>query len=152
MCKSLIQVREEENNPNAIIRGKDDEIYDKWSQAVSSCYDLVRIESRAHAYESRIRGRAVSIVVPVLVVPMNTLWVTKFSDNGAWSGEVSPATHVSVFIGKEIIPWQGIDDEQHRFQSYWCSHLEVVSFDGVADFRNKLLDTIGEKRGTMKIS
>ena len=106
VCKFLAQAWEErikeEGVTKEIITGKDNEIYERWSQAISSCSDLIYKETNFYASDPNVEAEAYSIVIPMLMVPCETLWHTQFDESGSWSGKVELGNHVSIYIDKDI--------------------------------------------------
>jgi hypothetical protein len=128
--KSCVQVTKVVHDGS--FKSSDDEIYDKWSQAVGSCHDLaVNSDLAGYGLNS---GFEYSAVIPVLVVPNNCLWRVCYNNDGTVSGDVEKVDRVSYFIGAELngssIP---------RFQ-LTLSHIEFLTFDGITklvdDFTN----------------
>jgi hypothetical protein len=103
----------------------DAEVYEKWSQALGSAFDLV--SSSATDYEIVNDSAAATVVFPVLVIPDKTLWVADYASDGQQLGDPRQVDHCEVFLGKTF-------DTQH-FQ-YTASHLLVFTktkFDGYLD-------------------
>jgi hypothetical protein len=102
----------------------DAEVYEKWSQALGSAFDLVL--SSARDYETTGTNAAATVILPLLVVPDSTLWTVDYSVEGKQQGDPKPSTSCELFIGKTI-------DTGLR---YAVSHLLIFTktkFDGLLD-------------------
>lgn len=101
----------------------DQEVYDKWAQAVSSASDLVRI---AHELPNR-QDYCSSIVLPVLVVPNATLWNVVYDPTGKPTQGPAQTDRCTLFLDKEVNP------RILHGASYRISHLEVVTRNGLCE-------------------
>jgi len=97
------------------------DIYEKWSQALASAYDL--INSAANDEEG------CSAVFPLLVVPEGRLWRAEFDQNGSLTGNPRQVDRCSYFVGKRY--WAG--DNLSGFP-YYLSHLEFITLPGLRTF------------------
>ena len=80
------------------LTGSDTEIYEKWSQALSSAHDLV---NRAFRGCELTRGpRCLSVVLPVLVLGDDTLWTVDYTSSGSPSGPPKKSEEVHFFVGR----------------------------------------------------
>lgn len=114
--------------PNGELSCDDREVFEKWSQAIASAGDLARL-----AYgDGRLmrRGYALSLVLPIVVVPNGRLWVVHFDEAGARVSPPAATDRCSFFVDRPC-PVQD-------FRPYTISHLEFVTQDGLA----KLLEVI----------
>jgi len=117
-------------------QASDSVIYDKWSQAINSCHDLVDIANSAG--RGLLRGLEYTVVVPVLVVPSGCLWKKEYNHDGSANGITSQADRVSYYVGAEI--------NRDRFAPPFMatvSHLEVVTIDGI----NQLIESFAGNDG-----
>lgn len=101
----------------------DSEVYDKWGQAISSVNDLIR---RASALNSLSGIAQRSIVLPVLVVPDGTLWITNYADSGYLQDGPLQTDQVQFYIG---VAQQFVPNPDYLFM---ISHLHVVTKSGLA--------------------
>ena len=62
------------------IIGNDSEIYDKWSQAVSSAYGL--LEETLHEIEVSFENTGLNVILPILIVPDKRLWIAEYDAEG----------------------------------------------------------------------
>ncbi|MDB5390262.1 MAG: hypothetical protein JWM11_5908 [Planctomycetaceae bacterium] len=118
--KSSVQVgRTRENS----IIANDAEVFDKWSQALSSAVDLAN-EAAEEGEEQN--DSCLSLILPVLVVPDGTLWQTDFQSNGARSGDPVQTNRCSFFVD------QGIFAGDHlQGTNLTVSHLEITTLSGL---------------------
>lgn len=98
-------------------------VYEKFSQALHSSYDL--LQQSFWADDAWGRNKTVSIVVPVLVVPDGRLWKVDYDGLGQLSGEPQQTDHISFYVGQD---WAVGNENEALFSTrYCCSHLELIS-------------------------
>lgn len=119
VAKAIDQVGRSQSG-NKIITG-DEQVFDKVSQATNSSRDLI-VQAHSGVFEGA------SIILPILVVPANTLWEAKYDKNGNLQGTGSQIKQASYFIDKE---WSV---DEGRNQAYRISHLEICTFDNLGTF------------------
>jgi hypothetical protein len=100
--------------------GKD--IYERWSQSLSSAHELV---ARASRYD-RARGLQFSVVVPFVVVPDDRLWQVTYDDNGRKTSSPTRVDRVSYYVDHAV----SLGAEQQYIQ-YRISHVEFVTQRGL---------------------
>jgi hypothetical protein len=127
--KCLVQVRRGKNG----LEGADTEIYDKYSQALTSLHDLV-VQATA-AGLGRNQQAVVTLCLPILVVPEQTLWQVTFSDGGKQIGEPKPTDRCSFFVGRTY----SVLGDSPSF-SFTASHLEFVTPTGLKRLVEELSD------------
>ena len=122
--KTLAQVSLDSNN---LPKGDDAEIYGKWSQALSSADDLVatcpddgKLKDCNYCFSS---------VIPVLVVPDETLWRCAFDLDGNPTIEPELTKRVQFFVGKQ----SSYRQMMVLGSDYMVSHLEIVTLSGLPD-------------------
>jgi len=116
--KSVDQLRRSDQR----ISGSDSDVFDKISQALASAADLV------HGAATGVACPVISAVIPILVVPSNTLWVIDYDKHGnVVEGPVS-AKHTSYYCDKVLFLGQ------HVSRPYCVSHLEIVTIDHLQEF------------------
>lgn len=116
---------------NEIVTG-DAESFDKWSQAIASASDLVGEAGSAH--EGQSAGYMLSAVIPILVVPDETLWVADYDPEGNLVGSPRSEKKAEVFIEKSY--WNAFP----AF-SYTISHLHIYTASGFDAFLDTLTDS-----------
>jgi hypothetical protein len=103
--------------------GNDAEVFEKWSQAIGSAYDLIGASSTDH---QRLGSAcAATVIFPILVVTDGTLWAVDYSAEGGVLGDPHLVNECSIYLGKTISTARGID--------YKLSHLQIftkTAFDG----------------------
>ena len=99
----------------------DAEVYDKWSQALSS---LAELASDACWYRDCSKsGFYLTALFPILVIPSGTLWVADYDMSGELSAEPHAVDEATVFLGREY--WSA------GAGSYNVSHLHICTVAGV---------------------
>jgi hypothetical protein len=104
------------------IVGSDQEVYDKWSQALSSAYDLVTWSLASTEYPDA-DVRPVSAVLPVLVVPDERLWVADFDELGEMTEGPRLSNHCTLYVDKS--DW--VRGGGPKGFQYSMSHVEVMT-------------------------
>lgn len=110
--------------------GSDAEVYEKWSQALSSSRDLIKT-----ALSDGLRaetGYSMSLVVPCVVVPDDRLWTVVYETSGKRKSDPVPVERCSFYVDQHHDPYS-----EHKFK-FSVSHLEFVTLSGLA----KLVDSI----------
>ena len=96
----------------------DNEIYDRWTQALSSCHDLCGTAFRAYNGNEIIE----SFVIPVVVLPNNSLWKANYKNDGTLADDPSPVDDCEFYINQEI---RGIDGGAYRI-----THIHFTTLTG----------------------
>ena len=99
----------------------DRELYEKWSQAIASSYDLIQVAGDAGLQN----GDQFFLIVPIVVIPDGTLWAANYSENGDLDDEPFPTDRCSMFINKTT----ATAAPDHT--TYTQSHLEIVTLAGL---------------------
>lgn len=121
--KHTFQLRRETQR-NSFKTG-DSDSYDKWSQALASAADLVKMACGAYArYDI---GQAFALVLPLLVVSDGTLWVVDYDDKGQRS-EPKRVDECHLFVDRPY------ELELIRTGNYTITHLHVYTRTGFASF------------------
>ena len=97
----------------------DQETFDKFSQAVNSCYDLV---SKSGSYVGYNPHHVLRAVAPIMVVPDGTLWQADYAENGSIQQYPRQVSQVSRFIGHSSEVTNAFGDKL----TYCLSHLNIV--------------------------
>ncbi len=126
VAKSIIQVGKSDKNG---LGSGDGEVYDKWTQALSSIEDLI---TEAGDLGESTGGISQNILLPILVVPDNMLWKVNYDIDGNKVSEPQKVNRSSLYIGQEYfiktIP-------QTKFN---ISHLEFVTFSGIEELLKEI--------------
>jgi hypothetical protein len=118
--KTTDQVGRDTNNQ---LFSNDEQTFDKISQAINGCRDLVE---RCSHEVSDVQKR---IVVPVLVVPAGTLWQVDYDTTGKITVPPRQVRHSNLFLDNY---WEAKSPYGDEIK-YRISHLEIVAFDGLSD-------------------
>lgn len=129
--KSVVQVG---RSRKGAITANDGELFDKWSQALSSAQDLV--ERMYWDGDADKDSFFLSTMIPVLVIPSGKLWTVNYDADGNRVSDPSQASRCSCFVDKhyEIGP-------QLTGASFWISHIEIMTYDGLNAFVDDFLRT-----------
>lgn len=129
--KSIVQVgRDKDGN----ISTNDSELYDKWSQCLSSSNDLV--ESTYGDEVDEEETSFLAMVIPVVVVPNGRLWSVKYDNDGNRVSEPSQTDRCSCFIDKDYEMGNNIAGT-----TMLISHFEIMTIDGLNSFVDSHLKT-----------
>ena len=113
--KSTTQVG---RNPNQDFVDGDKEVFEKWAQAVASACELVN--EAAHDFELLNHDVAATVVLPILVVPDETLWVADYSKEGILLAPAKKTDRCLIYLRKEASNLPFVTE-------YWFSHLQVFT-------------------------
>ena len=106
------------------LKSSDSEVYGKWSQAVASAADLIAVST-----QDRLRANGnfcAAMILPVLVVPNETLWECRFSSEGAALQDPVQVDRSRYYLGKAETINLGLHSLAYRL-----ANLEVVTVDGL---------------------
>jgi hypothetical protein len=118
------------------IASNDQEIYDRWSQALASARDLV-FEARYYASKSHL-SHVFTAILPLVVVPNNTLWSVEYDENGKLLREPIETDECEFFVSREItVPAEFAELPESEFH---FSHIHFFTLKGFADFLLSLND------------
>jgi hypothetical protein len=117
------------------ISANDGELYDKWSQSISSSVDLV---SRMcwDGDDGDEKDFYLSSVIPIVVVPDGKLWSVFYDDDGNRVREPTPSERCSCFIDKKYDMGSKLTGTK-----FWISHIEVMTFNGLGSFVDSHMKT-----------
>jgi hypothetical protein len=128
--KSTTQVGRDSNDK--LVTG-DGEVYGKWSQAVSSAFDLVSDSDTE--FEKNEHGVALSIIIPILVVNDGVLWQADYDEAGELKEGPKQVLSSEIYLGKDL--WTGPMGVGYTF-----SHLHIYALSIFDLFLDKLtIDT-----------
>jgi hypothetical protein len=133
--KKTDQVRRDKNSG---LISDDKETFDKLNQAVNSCRDLVR--QLVNSSEPELCG----VVVPVLVVPKNTLWRVEYAADGRLLRDPQTVPHASLLLNHT---WSIDRPTSYGIISYCLSHLELMTIDALPGIVNGWLGLYGLFQG-----
>lgn len=97
--KSLDQIGRKDHHDRELV-GNDSDIYSKWSQAVNSSFEL----AETAFYESYDNQKRVfiSFIIPIVVIPDNTLWIANYDNEGNRVGEIAQGEECQYYIGNKF--------------------------------------------------
>ncbi|MFA5598395.1 MAG: hypothetical protein WDA26_12595 [Pusillimonas sp.] len=123
--KSTAQVG---RNQDGTISVNDAELYDKWSQSLSSAVDLV---TRAYwdGDENDEKDSYLSAVFPIVVVPNDRLWSVLYDDDGNRIQDPCLTDRCSCFVDKDYEMGTKIAGTR-----IWISHIEIMTLNGLRSF------------------
>ncbi|MCH7701068.1 MAG: hypothetical protein IID37_05220 [Planctomycetes bacterium] len=113
------------------IESGDSDVYAKWSQALSSADELTYLACSDGA--DRTGSCAVSIVLPLLVVPDGRLWETHYDANGNRSSDPRLVDRCSYFVNRKYYHRSPAGGDK-----LVISHLEFVTSNGLLKFLDDL--------------
>jgi hypothetical protein len=109
--------------------GTDAEVFDKWAQALSSAHDLAQ-QGMTDGHDS---GFAMTLIVPIVVVPNGRLWTVDFDLNGMQISKPEQAKRCSYYVDREYLLRTSSEGVR-----YTLSHLEFATFDGLASIVSEI--------------
>lgn len=127
--KSCDQVGRRATQSGEII-GNDGDVFEKISQAINAGYDLIQ---KAH-YEADKGIDVISIVVPVLIVPNNSVWSVWYNLQGEIEREPTQESNVEYYLNKS---WLVGNSSAEYSTRYYISHLEIAQIDSIKKMIDK---------------
>jgi hypothetical protein len=110
------------------IKASDSSIFDKMTQAINVCFDLVDDSFRDDSMVSVTHG-----FIPVLVVPDGTLYQIKYDNEGNVLERPKTANQISYHIGRS-----GRVGYQANWFWFRLSHLEILTFSALKSFLDQI--------------
>jgi hypothetical protein len=124
--KSTCQIGK--NERGEFISG-DSDVFDKWSQALTSAHDL--IQNAKDYFEKSESGFFFTCVIPILVVSDETLWVVDYSEDGSIQGDPNKTDEALLYVNRAYSERIGV--------SYSVSHLHVLTKTGFVKYFDKIV-------------
>ena len=131
--KSCVQLRK---SNDGLISGNDAEVFEKWSQALSSLHDVADYATKEGTEKEK---RITTVALPILVVPDNTLWSVDYGHDGARLTEARPARRCSLFVGRDYFIGPGMQKK-----GFVASHLEFVTLTGLQELLESARSDVGK--------
>jgi hypothetical protein len=125
--KSLIRLKIKEKK---LCADGDSEIYDKWSQALASSYDL----AFSAAY-NKSASQALAFILPLVVVPDNSLWVVSYKDNGTPYGDPEKVDQCPFYVDQKFLI--GLP--------FVITHIHFVTLKGLSDMLSEFANADSDK-------
>jgi len=129
--KSLLQLKKKDGK---LSRTRDTELYEKWSQALASSVDLVDTAGRDAAASTD--QHVFTFILPVVVLPDETLWKIEYDINGKITEGPEPATEIEFFVAHKASPPVELGDSNIP---YVFSHLHFVTLTAFGKFLLQIL-------------
>lgn len=107
--------------PSGDFIASDFPIFDKISQSVNSCRDLVRDAVVNTGVQS------ITAVVPVLVVPDGQLWQVRYDDDGLRVSDPIQVQHATLYLNKA---W---DVQSLASITFTLSHLDIITLGSLPE-------------------
>jgi hypothetical protein len=127
--KSLLRLKPKDPKSNQPVAAPDADVYEKWAQALSSAVDLAEA-----AFGHPDVGQVVwTAVLPVVVVPNNSLWKVAYDDQGNVGSGPQPTEHCEFYVGHQLR--FGTFPNEHAFT---FSHIHFFTLTGFGSFFSKM--------------
>lgn len=129
--KEIGQFGKAEFGDKEIVEISDGTLYDKWSQALSSANELC-----AEAHDNFCIGYP-QLVLPILVVPENTLWTIDYTEEGILAGRPKRRDFSPFYVDWPVThPTKGIIGK--------LGHLEISTLNGLTVLIQERINSIYE--------
>ena len=106
----------------------DRETYEKMNQSVNSAMEMITlVEDHSELYYRFIA------VLPILVVPNNTLWQINYKIGGQVDGTPNKVNHVQYYLNQEftITEYKTRNYVVPEKRNYTFTHLDIVTLDAI---------------------
>ena len=127
--KSLMRIKQEKS---AFVSASDSDVYDKWSQALSSAVDFASRAcdlSKTHRVENFY-----SAILPIVVVPDGVLWKARYDESGGILGQPELVESCELYVARELPVGRS-----PIAQSFTLSHIHFLTLTGFASFVSKMV-------------
>lgn len=128
--KSTAQIGRTISPPHDLTGGQDTEVFEKWSQAISSAFGLVKDSVSDYALSNEEEGA--TVILPILVVSDNTLWVADYPKDGASVCTPRQCDESTLYLGKDI-------NHDELEPNYTVSHLLIFTKTKFFGYLHRLL-------------
>ncbi|HWN94052.1 MAG TPA: hypothetical protein VNT99_03380 [Methylomirabilota bacterium] len=126
VAKSIVRIQADKN---PMTRTSDADIYDKWSQAISSSIGLA--EAACTFPTGATPPKFVVSILPIVVVPDHVMWAASYDERGEIPEDPSEIDRCKLFVAKEIELGEEKTPLYHRFT---FSHVHFFSLTGFGAF------------------
>jgi hypothetical protein len=130
---SATQIGRLDDKSNSL-KFSDSEIYTKWTQAINSCFDLVK-NSFDEYYKS---SNKLFIILPILVIPNERLWVVDFNTEKLQKSDPIKAEYSCLYIGQSL----GFKSDPQKYiiseLNFTANHLHICTKKGLSDFIDRI--------------
>ena len=130
--KSLLRMKMDKNLTSI----SDADIYDRWSQALSSCVELAQKACTA-GHELKI-SHLFTVILPVVVVPDGSLWKVVYDGDGNISSNPEKTDESEFFVDRHIDISSDYQMLQIFTHDYGFSHIHFFTLGGFNSFLSKL--------------
>ena len=121
--KSLLRLKKKQNE---LCADGDSEIYDRWTQALASSHDLA-----SGAIDIKLTSPASAFVMPLVVVPDDSLWTVAYKDNGELEGEPKQVDDCTFYVDKKLL----LD------LPFVITHIHFITRKGLSEMLAKFSDS-----------
>lgn len=143
--RSMDQLKSKMVGKDKVYTLNDSEIHEKFSQAQHSLVEMIEDSYNFEYKKGPVRHQFFNL--PILVVPNNTLWEQRYNPDGKKNGEPYPIKRVPFYINKTY------QDEFHKYTpSFFLRFMEIVTFDGLTEFLETMLNTDDGFQNTVFLS
>jgi hypothetical protein len=129
--KNLVRIQQDKTTNKKtpdLKRTPDEDIYDKWAQALASAKDLVEAGCACSRGLPHLK-MVYTAVLPVVVIPDDRLWKVTYDEEGSIASEPVQAEECQFFVGRSIDV--GHAPEPHPFT---FSHVHFFTLSGLRSF------------------
>jgi hypothetical protein len=134
--KSIVKFKPLKNGKAEIIghtTEQDTEVYNRWSQALSSSYELCQTATE-YAREFR-KPHFFSATIPVVVVSDETLWTLNYDDDGVVRADPCRTDHCPFFVDRRLMVTGWNAD-----QRFSLSHIHFCTLSGFKSWMTSVQD------------
>lgn len=131
-------------NLHGDVVANDSDVYEKWSQALSSAHDLTYLACTDG--DDRTGDLALSLVFPLLVVPNGRLWVTQYDSDGNRTHDPVSVNRCSYFVNLSYYHRGALTGDELNI-----SHLEFVTVNGLSQFVDDLVGDDAKLDGSFPV-
>ena len=133
--KSLLRLKSGHNN---LSRVSDDDVYDKWSQALSSAVELVR--NACSLANTLHKKNYYSAFIPVVVVPDGLIWQSGYDENGEMTTDPIKLDDCAFYVGRRL----RVGTSAPTRHVYTISHLHFCTVRGLEQRVRRLAENPDE--------
>jgi hypothetical protein len=126
--KSIVRIKTNSSGKLSASREGESEIYDKWSQALTSSHDIASGSMHGRVY-IKLPPYCWAFVMPVVVLPDGALWKANYNQDGRLARDPTPVNQCTFYVEHKLLV--GMDLVQ--------THIHFVTLKGLSDLLQEFL-------------
>jgi hypothetical protein len=131
--KSIIKLKPKSGQSGGYTTEADTDIYERWTQALSSSYDLCK--AATNYAQARGDVHFFTATIPVVVLSNESLWILNYDTDGVVRTEPFQTDHCRFFVGRrlKLTGWEATE-------MFSLSHIHFCTLSGLKSWMDSIND------------